>query len=143
MTADIKGCNLGDTDYILFLKKGDRGMYNALMILCLVLIMFGSVAGCSQNQQDKIEETVVENSVMTSAFYEGIDSVELVGADVIIDDKEVINEIKNYILSLEVTESEKNYIVANDGETRQGITRYGQWYGNPYGDATRNGQRPP
>ena len=33
-----------------------------------------------------------------------------------------------------VTESEKNYILADDGETKQGITRYGQWYGNPHGD---------
>ena len=33
-----------------------------------------------------------------------------------------------------VTESEKNFILADDGQTRQGITRYGQWYGNPYGD---------
>ena len=35
---------------------------------------------------------------------------------------------------LGATESERNYILAEDGETRQGITRYGQWYGNPYGD---------
>ncbi len=33
-----------------------------------------------------------------------------------------------------VTESEKNYILNDDGETKQGITRYGQWYGNPHGD---------
>ena len=33
-----------------------------------------------------------------------------------------------------VSESENNYILAEDGETREGITRYGQWYGNPYGD---------
>lgn len=31
-------------------------------------------------------------------------------------------------------ESEKNYILAEDGETKRGITRYGQWYGNPYGE---------
>lgn len=31
-------------------------------------------------------------------------------------------------------ESERNYQVAEDGQTRNGITRYGQWYGNPYGD---------
>lgn len=31
-------------------------------------------------------------------------------------------------------ESEKNYMVAADGQERNGITRYGQWYGNPYGD---------
>ncbi len=31
-------------------------------------------------------------------------------------------------------ESENNYIVVEDGMTRNGITRYGQWYGNPYGD---------
>ena len=31
-------------------------------------------------------------------------------------------------------ESQKNYILAEDGKTKQGITRYGQWYGNPYGD---------
>ncbi len=32
------------------------------------------------------------------------------------------------------TESERNYSLADDGITKQGITRYGQWYGNPYGD---------
>ena len=31
-------------------------------------------------------------------------------------------------------ESERNYQVADDTLTRKGITRYGQWYGNPYGD---------
>lgn len=31
-------------------------------------------------------------------------------------------------------ESEQNFELANDGRTRNGITRYGQWYGNPYGD---------
>ena len=31
-------------------------------------------------------------------------------------------------------ESENNYTLAVDGEERKGITRYGQWYGNPYGD---------
>ena len=31
-------------------------------------------------------------------------------------------------------ESERNFIIAEDQETRNGITRYGQWYGNPYGD---------
>ena len=35
---------------------------------------------------------------------------------------------------LGVQESENNFILAEDGETKQGITRYGQWYGNPYGD---------
>ena len=32
------------------------------------------------------------------------------------------------------TESEKNYIVQADGRTTQGYTRYGAWYGEPYGD---------
>lgn len=32
------------------------------------------------------------------------------------------------------TESERNYILAEDGQSKRGITRYGQWYGNPYGD---------
>lgn len=32
------------------------------------------------------------------------------------------------------TESEKNYVLSADGRTRRGITRYGQWYGNPYGE---------
>ena len=30
-------------------------------------------------------------------------------------------------------ESTLNFEFAEDGETRNGITRYGQWYGNPYG----------
>ena len=31
-------------------------------------------------------------------------------------------------------ESAKNYIVLEDGETIKGYTRYGAWYGDPYGD---------
>lgn len=31
-------------------------------------------------------------------------------------------------------ESEANYLVAEDGTTKQGYTRYGAWYGDPYGD---------
>ena len=31
-------------------------------------------------------------------------------------------------------ESERNFILAEDGVSKFGITRYGQWYGNPYGD---------
>ncbi|MCD7863212.1 MAG: LPXTG cell wall anchor domain-containing protein [Lachnospiraceae bacterium] len=32
------------------------------------------------------------------------------------------------------TESTANFTLADDGETRQGYTRYGAWYGNEYGD---------
>lgn len=32
------------------------------------------------------------------------------------------------------TESTKNYMVAEDGETVKGYTRYGAWYGDPYAD---------
>ena len=32
------------------------------------------------------------------------------------------------------TESQQNYKVADDGVTRMGYTRYGEWYGNPYGN---------
>ncbi len=31
-------------------------------------------------------------------------------------------------------ESNANYIVLEDGETMKGYTRYGEWYGSPYGD---------
>lgn len=31
-------------------------------------------------------------------------------------------------------ESENNFILAEDGETRKGYTRYGDWAGNPYGN---------
>ncbi|MBO5657248.1 MAG: hypothetical protein J6R94_03595, partial [Agathobacter sp.] len=31
-------------------------------------------------------------------------------------------------------ESEKNYTLSEDGQSKCGITRYGQWYGNPYGE---------
>ena len=31
-------------------------------------------------------------------------------------------------------ESENNFTLAADGISKSGITRYGQWYGNPYGD---------
>ncbi len=32
------------------------------------------------------------------------------------------------------TESKQNYDVSDDGVTQRGYTRYGEWYGNPYGD---------
>lgn len=32
------------------------------------------------------------------------------------------------------TESKENYVVAEDGETVKGYTRYGAWFGQPYGD---------
>ena len=32
------------------------------------------------------------------------------------------------------TESSKNYVLQNDGVTRNGYTRFGEWYGDPYGD---------
>lgn len=32
------------------------------------------------------------------------------------------------------TESEKNFKLDDDGETKKGYTRYGEWYGNKYGD---------
>ncbi len=32
------------------------------------------------------------------------------------------------------TESTRNFILDEDGKTRKGYTRYGAWYGNPYGD---------
>ena len=35
---------------------------------------------------------------------------------------------------LSYTESTKNYVVAEDGETVKGYTRYGAWCGEPYGD---------
>ncbi len=38
------------------------------------------------------------------------------------------------ISQIGIAESDNNYIVADDGETKQGITRYGQWYGNPHWD---------
>ena len=31
-------------------------------------------------------------------------------------------------------ESDTNYILAEDGTALQGYTRYGEWYGEPYGD---------
>lgn len=31
------------------------------------------------------------------------------------------------------TESQQNYVVSDDGSTQRGYTRYGEWYGNPYG----------
>ena len=40
------------------------------------------------------------------------------------------------VSQLGIAESDLNYEIAADGETKHGITRYGQWYGNPYGEWT-------
>lgn len=44
------------------------------------------------------------------------------------------NMVRIALSQIGVAESERNFILAGDGVTKQGITRYGQWYGNPYGD---------
>ncbi len=35
---------------------------------------------------------------------------------------------------LDYEESKRNYVVGDDGETKKGYTRYGDWYGDTYGD---------
>lgn len=35
---------------------------------------------------------------------------------------------------LDYTESKKNFVVDDDGETKKGYTRYGAWFGDTYGD---------
>ncbi|MBQ2580011.1 MAG: hypothetical protein II574_00120, partial [Ruminococcus sp.] len=38
------------------------------------------------------------------------------------------------VSQLGYSESKKNYHIADDTKTRNGYTRYGQWYGSPYGE---------
>ena len=38
------------------------------------------------------------------------------------------------VSQLGYSESRKNYHISDDGETKNGYTRYGQWYGSPYGE---------
>ena len=46
-----------------------------------------------------------------------------------------VSDLVNVATSqLGYTESIRNYKVADDGVTQMGYTRYGEWYGNPYGN---------
>lgn len=52
---------------------------------------------------------------------------------------ELIGLLREDIISIAETqlgysESEANFAVAEDGETKKGYTRYGEWYGDKYGD---------
>ncbi len=54
-----------------------------------------------------------------------------------IDDIEITNNIPENLIAVAIsqmgyTESEKNFAFDDDGN-RNGYTRYGEWYGNPYG----------
>lgn len=62
-----------------------------------------------------------------SAWERSLSDVELTG--VWADDVIAVAESQ-----LGYQESSANYIVLEDGETTRGITRYGQWYGDPYGE---------
>ena len=69
-----------------------------------------------------------EADVESSAAWErSLAGVELTG--VWADDVLAVAESQ-----LGYRESTANYAVMDDGETTKGITRYGQWYGDPYGD---------
>lgn len=62
-----------------------------------------------------------------SVWEKSVSGVELTG--VWADDVITVAESQ-----LGYRESTANYIVMEDGESTKGITRYGQWYGDPYGD---------
>lgn len=44
------------------------------------------------------------------------------------------NVVKIALSQVDYTESDDNFVVLQDTEIRNGITRYGQWYGNSHGD---------
>ena len=77
------------------------------MLVCIFLITAGILVACTKNS--KTSEAVKEKkSVFDKTFYDGAKSVELVGSDMVIEDTEVIEEIKNYILSAKISRSNKN-----------------------------------
>ena len=77
------------------------------MLVCISLITAGILVACTKNS--KTSEAVKEKkSVFDKTFYDGAKSVELVGSDMVIEDTEVIEEIKNYILSAKISRSNKN-----------------------------------
>ena len=76
-----------------------------ILIYILILTM-GMFVGCEE--KNKMKEDVEKNiSIFEEAFYEGVKSVTIVGTDKCIDDKELINEIKNEILSVGKSKSNK------------------------------------
>lgn len=87
-----------------------------------------SVPDGSDELQPPIEEVDSTADVETADIWEAsIAGVSLTGgirADVIAIAQSQIG----------YAESTRNYILGEDGETRYGYTRYGQWYGDPYGD---------
>ena len=83
-------------------------MYKKIVVICTLVIMLVGMVGCSRKDQSKDGETAVEKSIMTTDFYQGVCSIELAGSNIIIEDKAIIEEIKNDILSLEITKSDKN-----------------------------------
>ena len=77
------------------------------MLVCIFLITAGILVACTKNS--KTSEAVKEKkSVFDKTFYDGAKSVELVGSDMVIEDTEVIEEIKNYILSAKISRTNKN-----------------------------------
>lgn len=77
------------------------------MLVCISLITAGILVACTKNS--KTSEAVKEKkSVFDETFYDGVKSVELVGNNMVIDNIEVIEEIKNYILSAKKSRSNKN-----------------------------------
>lgn len=77
------------------------------------------VLACYSNPKADLESA--------SVWEKSVSGVELTG--VWADDVIAVAESQ-----LGYRESTANYIVMEDGETTKGITRYGQWYGDPYGD---------
>lgn len=87
-----------------------------------------------------LEECPLEEHIHTASCYSDL-SADLETSDVWEDSlAELIrspSDAENILAvarsQLGVAESEKNFQVDENG-VRRGITRYGQWYGNPYGD---------
>lgn len=77
------------------------------MLVCISLITVGILVACTKNSKTS-EDVKEKKSVFDKTFYDGAKSVELVGSDMVIEDTEVIEEIKNYILSAKISRSNKN-----------------------------------
>ena len=115
--------------------------------LKLVGITLAGDAFCGKEEHEHIDSCYEEESICEleehvhivscysdiTADLETADIWEAAFADVVMDEEPANNVVAIANTQIGYMESERNFIV-DETDNRHGYTRYGEWYGNPYGD---------